>query len=144
MSSFKLKIKKLNPEAKLPSYAHTGDAGLDLFAVEKVVVPAGERATISTGLAFEIPEGYVGLVWDKSGLAFKRGLTSVSGVLDSGYRGELFLCILNTSREDYIFAKGDKVAQLLIQPILHTDIEQVEELSDSSRGEGRFGSTGKQ
>lgn len=138
-----LKIKKLNSLAKIPHYAHSTDAGLDLCTVEKKVVPAGGRAVIPTGLAFEIPEGFVGLVWDKSGLAFKQGLTSLSGVLDAGYRGELFLCLLNTTTEDYVFNVGDKVAQLLIQPVVQVEIEEVTTLTDSSRGEGGFGSTGK-
>ena len=138
-----IKIKKLHDLAKIPAFAHDGDAGLDLCTVEKVIVPAGGRATIPTGLAFEIPEGFVGLVWDKSGLAFKKGLTSLSGVLDSGYRGQLFLCILNTSKEDYVFEIGDKVAQLLIQPVERPQIDEVEELSDSIRADGGFGSTGR-
>ena len=138
-----IKIKKLNSLAKIPHYAHPTDAGLDLCTVEKKVVPAGGRATIPTGLAFEIPEGFVGLVWDKSGLAWKQGLTSLSGVLDAGYRGELFLCLLNTTTEDYVFNVGDKVAQLLIQPVVQVEIKEATTLTDSSRGEGGFGSTGK-
>ena len=138
-----IKIKKLHDLAKVPAFAHEGDAGLDLCTVEKITVPAGGRATIPTGLAFEIPDGFVGLVWDKSGLAFKKGLTSLSGVLDSGYRGQLFLCILNTSKEDYVFEVGDKVAQLLIQPVERPQIYEVEELSDSVRADGGFGSTGR-
>ncbi len=138
-----IKIKKLHDLAKVPEFAHKGDAGLDLCTVEKVIVPAGDRATIPTGLAFEIPEGFVGLVWDKSGLAFKKGLTSLSGVLDSGYRGQLFLCILNTSKQDYVFEIGDKVAQLLIQAIVRPQVEEVEELNNSVRADQGFGSTGR-
>lgn len=139
----KIKIKKLDEMAKVPSYSFPGDAGLDLCALESVVVPAGERAEIRTGLAFEIPDGYVGLVWDKSGLAFKQGLTTMSGVLDAGYRGELKLLIFNTTRQDYQFESGDKVCQLLIQPVVRAEIEEVEELSESTRGVGAFGSTGR-
>lgn len=139
----KIKIKKLVPEAKLPHYAHPGDAGLDLCALTDVTVPSGGRAEVRTGLAFEIPDGFVGLVWDKSGLAFKQGLTTMSGVLDAGYRGELKLLIFNTTDQDYHFAAGDKVCQLLVQPIVRVEIEEAEELLESTRGEGGFGSTGR-
>jgi len=139
----KIKIKRLDPQAKLPSYAHPGDAGLDLCALAATVVPTRSRAEIRTGLAFEIPDGYVGLVWDKSGLAFKQGLTTMSGVLDAGYRGELKLLVFNTSEQDYHFAAGDKVCQLLIQPVARAEIEETGELADSSRGEDAFGSTGR-
>ncbi|MEX0918832.1 MAG: dUTP diphosphatase [Candidatus Paceibacterota bacterium] len=138
-----IKIKKLHPEAKVPAYAHPGDAGLDLCTTEDIVVPAGGRANIPTGLALAIPDGYVGLVWDKSGLAFKSGLTSLSGVLDAGYRGELRLVLLNTTDTDYHFVAGDKVAQLLIQPIVRAEIEEVSDLPASRRGIGGFGSTGR-
>lgn len=141
--SITLKIKKLKPEAKLPSYAHPGDAGLDLCAAEVALIPAHTRAEISTGLAFEIPDGYVGLVWDKSGLAFKKGLTTMSGVLDAGYRGELKLLVYNTTDQDYSFNVGEKVAQLLIQPIERPEIAEADSLSETSRGEGGFGSTGR-
>lgn len=138
-----IKVKKLKSDAKLPAYAYPGDAGLDLYSIEKIIVPAGSRRAIPTGLAFEIPSGYVGLVWAKSGLAFNQGLTTMSGVLDAGYRGELALSIFNTTSEDYCIEKGDKVAQLLIQPVIEAQITETEELSDSSRGTGGFGSTGK-
>jgi len=139
----KIKIKKLDHRAKLPLYAHPHDAGLDLFCLEPITILAWTRAVIRTGLAFEIPEGYVGLVWDKSGLAFKNGLTTMSGVLDAGYRGELKLLVFNASDADYEFAAGDKVAQLLIQPVERVAIEGVAELSDTNRGAGGFGSTGR-
>lgn len=138
-----IKVKKLKPEAKLPTYAHPGDAGMDLYAAEETTIPAHGRATVSTGVAFAIPGGYVGLVWDKSGLAAKGGITTMAGVLDAGYRGELLVVVHNTTAEDYTFEAGQKVAQMLIQPIIQAQITEATELDDTSRGEGRFGSTGK-
>ena len=136
-----LKVKKLNPEAILPSYAHKGDAGLDLYSCEDCVIPAGERKIVSTGLSIELPEGYVALVWDKSGIA-NNGIHCIAGVGDSGYRGEYKIVLLNTSKENYIIKKGNKIAQLLIQPIVTAEIEEVGNLSESERGDGAFGSTG--
>src|SRR5258708_5702036 len=108
----KLEVKKLDPRAKLPSYVHPGDAGLDFFALEDCVVLAGKRLSdIRTGVAIAVPQGYVGLFWDKSGLAAKHGLKVMAGVIDSGYRGELLLTLLNTSGTDYRFKAGDKVMQ---------------------------------
>ncbi len=138
-----IKIKKLDVEAKLPAYAHSDDAGMDIFALEEMTIKTGERGRIKTGLAFEIPDGFVGLVWDKSGLASNHGLKTMAGVVDSGYRGELQVVIINLSSEDYVIKKNDKVAQMLIQKIEQPEIKEVSELSDSVRGEGGFGSTGK-
>jgi len=139
-----LKIKKIDPRAKLPSYALADDAGLDLFSLEDYTVPAGKfLAGIRTGVAFEIPAGYVGLCWDKSGLSAKHGLKVMAGVIDSGFRGELLLTVLNISNRDYHFAAGDKIMQILIQPVEHVEVVEATELSDAQRGEGGFGSTGK-
>ncbi len=140
----KLQVKKLDPQAKLPSYEHLGDAGLDFYALEDFVVPArGRRTGIRTGLAVAIPDGYVGLFWDKSGLAAKHGLKVMAGVIDSGYRGELLLTLLNTSDTDYHFKQGEKVMQMLLQKVERVEVEEVQVLSETSRGEGGFGSTGK-
>lgn len=139
----KVKIKKLDPEAKLPSYAHSGDAGMDLYSLEKVEIGPGERVKIKTGIAIELPEGYVGLWWDKSGLSNNHGLKILGGVLDCGYRGELLVGLINLSKQTYAIEKHDKVTQMLIQKVEHPEIEEVEELSDSSRGTGGFGSTGR-
>lgn len=139
----KIKIKRLDPEAKLPSYAHLGDAGMDLYALEKVAVPAGASARIRTGVAVEIPDGYVGLCWDKSGLAMNHHLKVLAGVIDSGFRGELILSVFNLGTEAYVFEKGHKVMQMLIQKIESPIVEEASELSDSSRGIGGFGSTGR-
>lgn len=138
-----LKIKKLKENAKVPAYAHPGDAGFDLFAVEEVVIPAGERVLVGTGIALEIPDGFAGLIWDKSGLATTHGLKTLGGVIDAGYRGEIKVGIINLSTEDYTISAGHKVAQLLVQKVERADIKEVVELSDAIRGEGGFGSTGK-
>lgn len=138
-----IKIKKLKNDATLPSYAHMGDAGMDIYASEDVHIRKGERGKVPTGIAIEIPDGYVGLVWDKSGLSMNHGLKTLGGVIDAGYRGEVMIGIVNLSNEDYTLGKGHKVAQLLIQKIESPVIEEAEELSDSHRGEKGFGSTGK-
>ncbi len=141
--ALKLKIKKLSPDAVIPKYAHAGDAAFDLYSIEDVVIKPNERLQIGTGLAMEIPDGYVGLIWDKSGLSHKSGLKTLGGVIDSGYRGEVKVGMINLGKEDYVFEKGHKVAQMLIQKIEHAEIEETLELSDTSRGVGGFGSTGK-
>ncbi len=138
-----LKVKKLHPEAKLPIFAHPGDAGMDLFAFEDVEVPSGRSAKIRVGISLEIPEGYVGLCWDKSGLSMNHGIKVLGGVIDSGFRGELVVAVFNLGPENYTFHKGDKVMQILIQKVENPEIVEAEELSDSARGENGFGSTGK-
>ncbi len=139
----KLKIKKLHEDAVVPKYAHEDDAGFDLFAVKDVLVKVGERIAIHTGIAMEIPEGFVGLIWDKSGIAIKEGIKTVGGVVDSAYRGEIMIGVINFSEKDYTFLKGHKVAQMLIQKKEKIDFEEVAELTETKRGEGGFGSTGK-
>lgn len=139
----KLKIKKLVLDAVVPSYAHPGDAAFDLYASETITIKPGERAQIPTGIAMEIPDGYVGLIWDKSGLSHKAGLKTLGGVVDAGYRGEVKVGMVNLGSEPYAFEKGNKVAQMIIQAREHVLIEEADELSDTSRGAGGFGSTGK-
>jgi dUTP pyrophosphatase len=138
-----LKVKKLDPEAKLPSYAHDWDAGMDLYSNETVVIPAGEVRKIKSGISIEIPEGYVGLCWDKSGLSMNNSIKSLGGVIDAGYRGEITFGMINLGKESYTFEKGHKVVQMLVQKVEHMDIKEVNDLSDTSRGVGGFGSTGK-
>jgi len=138
----KIKIKKIFPDVKNPSYSHRGDAGLDIYAYEDLTIKSRSRGIVSTGLSIEIPIGYAGLIWEKSGLAAKSGIKTMAGVIDSNYRGELKVVLLNTSEEDYIVRKGEKICQLLIQKIEEAEIEVVEKLSETSRGDGRFGSSG--
>ena len=138
----KLQIKKLTAKARLPEYAHSGDAGMDLFSVENITIKPGERIVCRTGIAMKIPDGYVGLIWDKSGIASKDGIKTMGGVIDSGYRGEIGVVLQNLSRENYEIKRGDKIAQMLIQKVESPQIEEIEELNDTERGEGGFGSTG--
>ncbi len=138
-----LKIKKLDPEAKLPDYAHAGDAGLNMYANETITLQPGEAVKVKSGIAMEIPEGYVGLMWDRSGLATNHRLKSLGGVIDSCYRGESLYGLINLGTEPYTINKGDKVIQMLVQKVETVEVAEVEELSGTSRGEGGFGSTGK-
>lgn len=138
-----LKVLKLNANAVLPRYALEGDAGLDLFASEKSEIPPMSRALVPTGVAMEIPQGFVGLVWDKSGLAAKSGVKTMAGVVDSCYRGEVKVALMNFSRKKVSFNAGDKIAQMLIQKIEIVRVREAVKLTDTSRGKGGFGSTGK-
>lgn len=137
-----LKVKKIHEDAKLPSYAHPGDVGMDLYAMETVIIKPGEHARIWHGFALEFPEGYAAIVKDKGSIS-KALLHTMGGVFDAGYRGEYNTHLVNLGTEPYIIEKGDKVSQLIIYPVVIADLEEVDELSLSSRGEGRFGSTGK-
>ena len=127
----------------MPRFAHEGDAGLDLLTSEAVTLAPGERRSVGTGLSMEIPEGHVGLIWERSGLAFKHGIKTFGGVVDAGYRGEISICLWNTSEVPYEFKRGDKIAQMLIQAVVAPTIEIVDTLSETVRGENGFGSTGK-
>jgi dUTP pyrophosphatase len=141
-NSVRIKIKKLREDAIIPSYAHEGDAGMDLFAVEDVILWPNEPVAVPTGISIELPKGYVSLIWDKSGLALKKGITTMAGVIDSNYRGEYKIVLLNTTNQYYYIKKSEKIAQLLIQPVMQAEIEEVKELSESNRAHGGFGSTG--
>jgi dUTP pyrophosphatase len=138
----KIQIKKINSEAKNPIYANKGDAGMDLYSVEDLIVEPGKRIACGTGIIMAIPTGYVGLIWDKSGVAFNGGIKTMGGVIDSSYRGEIKIILTNLSCREYIIKKGDKIAQMLIQKVEKPSIEEVEFLDDTERGEGGFGSTG--
>ncbi len=137
-----IRVKKISPEANLPLYQHAGDAGLDLFSAVNKVVAAGEVKAIPTGIKMAIPEGYVGLIWDKSGLSI-RGVHRLAGVVDSGYRGEVRVVMANLGREPFAIQKGMKIAQMLIQPVVTVEVVEADELDDTPRGEGGFGSTGR-
>jgi dUTP pyrophosphatase len=138
----KILVEKLDSQASLPSFAHPGDAGMDFFSMESAIIKPNERITCSTGIAVQIPKGYVGLIWDKSGLASKNGIKTMGGVVDSGYRGEIKIVIINLSDTDYEIKKGEKIAQMLIQKVENPEIIEVENLDETQRGEGGFGSTG--
>lgn len=137
-----IKVKKLREDAKLPTHGHPGDAGMDFYTYEEILFPAGVQTRVHTGVAVEIPEGHVGLVWDKSSISFNKGLKVMGGVIDAGYRGEIIMNFLNVGDTDVYIEKGHKVAQILIQKFEHCDILEVDEVSGSARGAGREGSTG--
>ena len=137
-----IKVKKLNSEAKLPTHGHPGDAGMDFYTVEDVIFAPGKQAEVRTGVAVDIPEGHVGLIWDKSSISFNLGLKVMGGVIDSSYRGEIIMNLLNTRDKEVLLAKRHKVAQMLIQKFEHCDILEVSDLSETVRGHGREGSTG--
>jgi len=130
---------------RVPEYAHPGDAGADLHATERVVLAAGQRATVGTGVSLALPDGYVAFVVPRSGLAFKHGITLVNapGTVDAGYRGEIRVSLLNTdATEAYTIEVGDRIAQVVIMPVSRARFVPVERLPGSARGEGGFGSTG--
>ena len=138
----KVKVKRLKDNAILPSYAHDGDVGMDLFSCEDCVILAGKRKMISTGIACELPEGYFASIRGKSGLAFKRGISTLGGVIEYGYTGEYGIILLNTGDEDFEIKVGDKIAQVVIAPVATAEVEEVDSLSESVRGDGAFGITG--
>jgi dUTP pyrophosphatase len=137
-----LKVKKVLMDAKLPQYGHTGDAGLDLYSSIDFVLEKGQVEAIPSGIKVAIPDGYVGLIWDRSGVSLK-GVHRLAGVIDSGYRGEVKVVMINLSDKPFAIDKGMKIAQMLVQPITMVRVVEAEDLDNTSRGEGGFGSTGK-
>ncbi len=137
-----VKIKKLHPDAKLPNYAHPGDVGLDMHSLEEATILPGGHHRFQNGFALEFPEGYAAIVKDKGSIA-KAGLHTMGGVFDAGFRGEYNVHLVNLSDKPYTFEKGDKVAQLVILPVAHAKLVEAERLSETSRGKGQFGSTGR-
>ncbi len=142
----KVAVKKLHPDAVLPTYGSEFSAGADLYALteEELVFLPGETKLVKTGLAMEIPEGYAGLIYARSGLASKRGLAPANkvGVVDSDYRGEVMVALHNHSNVEQKIAPKERIAQLVIAPFLKAEFSACEELSDTVRGAGGFGSTG--
>lgn len=139
--NMQLKVKRIVPQAKLPSYGHPGDAGMDLYAAAARTLAPGEVFAVPTGIRMAIPSGFVGLVWDKSGLSLK-GVHRLAGVVDAGYRGEVQVVLINLSSLPFEIMTGMKIAQMLIQPVQEAAIIEVDDLDATSRGEGGFGSTG--
>ena len=146
-----LKIKRLTDTAVLPIKAHDSDAGIDIYADEDVVLKPNKTVLVSTGISMVIPEGYAGFIWDRSSMGVK-GLHRFAGVIVSGYRGEVKVCICNVSyglsewpfcQGKYFIRLGDKIAQIIIQEVPNFRIEEVEHLDNTDRGEGGFGSSGK-
>lgn len=147
MEKINLKFKKLHENVNLPSYQTEGAAGMDLcaFLDEPITIKSLERRLIPTGLKMEIPHGYEAQVRPRSGMSIKHGITLVNcvGTIDEDYRGELCVPVINLSTEEFTIHNGDRIAQMIIAPVTRANIEVVSELSETNRGEGGFGSTGK-
>lgn len=140
-----LPVKRLDSGIPLPRYAHDGDAGLDLCSAVDVTIPPGVRLAIPTGLAVAIPDGYAGFIQPRSGMALKTGLSFVNtpGLIDSHYRGEIKIIAINLdAKSDIEIRRGDKIAQLVIQPVIRAHVVEQNDLDPTARGEGGFGSTG--
>src|SRR5436190_20382630 len=141
-----LRMARVHEDAKLPQRAHEGDAGVDLFAVAEARIASGHRAVVPTGIAIEIPDGHAGLVLPRSGLADRHGIALVNapGLIDSGYRGELRVLLLNTDRDEAFEVEvGDRIAQLVLVRHAAPELDEVSDLAESARGAGGFGSTGR-
>lgn len=145
VSSVQVLISRLDPDVAVPSYAHPGDAGADLVTTSDVRLAPGERAVVGTGVAIALPEGYAGFVHPRSGLAARVGLSIVNapGTIDSGYRGEIRVCLVNLDPvEPIVLRRGDRIAQLVVQKVEHAEFIEVERLDETVRGAGGYGSTG--
>lgn len=145
MPSVEVLLTRTDPGVPVPSYAKPGDAGADLVTTADVVIEPGERTTVGTGIAIALPEGYAAFVHPRSGLAARVGLSVVNtpGTIDSGYRGEIRICLINHDpREPVRLRRGDRIAQLVVQRVEHAVFREVDELGDSERGAGGYGSTG--
>jgi len=136
-----LRVKRIHPEGKLPVYGHPGDAGLDLFSVVDHDLGPGKVFAVPTGIEVAVPAGHVGLVWDKSGISLK-GVHRLAGVIDSGYRGEVQVVLINLGGGVFSIRKGMKIAQLLVQPVAALSVVETDDLDSTSRGPNGFGSTG--
>ena len=143
--NFNLPIKKLNNDAIMPTYGSEFAAGADLYSIEAVTLQPHETVLVHTGIAMEIPNGYVGLIYARSGLATKRNLAPANkvGVIDCDYRGEIMVSLHNHSNNEQSIEKGERIAQIVFTPYITANFEEVNELTDTIRGEGGFGSTGK-
>ncbi len=137
-----MNVRKLDPHALLPQRAHSTDAGADLFALQRTVLPPHAITQVHTGIAIELPQDTAGIIWGKSSVESK-GIKAMAGLIDASYRGELIVCLYNLNEKEFIFEAGQKVAQLVVLPVLFPSFTQVQELSDTARGDGGFGSTGK-
>ena len=142
---FNVPIKILSSDATIPTYGSEFSAGADLYSIEAVTIPAHKTVLVHTGIAMQIPDGYVGLIYARSGLATKRNLAPANkvGVIDSDYRGEIMVSLHNHSDEEQSIEKSERIAQIVFTPYVSADFEAVDELTDTVRGEGGFGSTGK-
>jgi dUTP pyrophosphatase len=137
-----VKVKKLSKDAELPEYALNSDIGFDIRANETIVIPVSEQRTIKTGLAMEIPQGYVGLIRDRAGIITKMGVHTAAGTFDPSYRGEVSIVLINCGEQDVEVEKGMRIAQMIIIPVAKAELKEVKELSSTERGERGFSSTG--
>ena len=138
-----IKVKKLSDNTILPSKANDSDAGWDLYSSENASIPPSSRLLVGTSVSMAIPSDSVGLIWPRSGLAVKKGVDVFAGVIDSGYRGEIKVCLFNSSDKTVEITEGDRIAQILIQKINNVTFKESDDLSETSRGRGGFGSSGK-
>jgi len=139
---WQIKYKLLAPNARVPTQSHDSDAGWDLYSTHSCIIRPNQRNTISTAISLEIPSSFVGLIWPRSGLSVKTGIDVLAGVIDSGYRGEIKVCLLNTSPLPVEIEAGDRIAQILFQEVPKFKLIEVEELNETDRNSGGFGSSG--
>jgi dUTP pyrophosphatase len=137
------RIKKLHPDVQLPVYKRPGDAGMDIFSREDFMLVPGEQHVFMTGWSLALPPGFVSLIWDRSGMAAKNGIKVMGGVIEHSYRGEYGVVLINLTKAPYEVKRGDRIAQLLIQPICTAALEEVDELDETHRGDGAWGSSGR-
>ena len=138
-----VKVRRVDDAATFPTKANLSDAGFDLYSVENIIIAPQSRKTIRTGIALEMPKNMAGLVWPRSGLSVKSGIDVLAGVIDSGYRGEIMVCLYNTSKEVVDIKHGDRIAQIIFQEVPVVTMEVHSTLGSSQRGDNGFGSTGK-
>lgn len=138
-----VQVKILHSNGQKPTKANFHDAGFDLYSNIDTIIPPKQRKTVSTGIALQMPEHFAGLIWPRSGLSVKQGIDVLAGVVDSGYRGEIMVCLYNTSDEDVIIHTGDRIAQIIFQEVPRVIMEVHESLGSSQRGDNGFGSSGK-
>ncbi|WP_035293387.1 dUTP diphosphatase [Clostridium sp. KNHs214] len=141
---YKLKVKLIDKDAKMPEYAHEGDAGLDLFSVDETEILPGETKLVHTGISIELPKNTEAQIRPRSGLALKNSITVLNtpGTIDEGYRGEIGVILINHGKNSFKVEKGIKIAQMIIKPVFLVEVEETSELASSERGKGGFGSTG--
>ncbi len=137
-----VKVKRLNESATVPTKANNLDAGWDLYSTENLLIEPNQRSIVKTGISLHIPERYVGLIWPRSGIAVKYGIDVFAGVIDAGYRGEIGVCLFNSSDKDFYIKEGDRIAQILFQKVSQHRLVEVSDLDDSDRGQKGFGSSG--
>lgn len=140
--TYTVKVQLLDFNGKMPTKTNYNDAGFDLYANISTTIPPKQRKTISTGIALQMPEHFAGLIWPRSGLSVKQGIDVLAGVIDSGYRGEIMVCLYNTSDNDVVINTGDRIAQIIFQEIPRIIMEKYESLDSSRRGTNGFGSSG--